>query len=66
MDLMECLKNLFEFIILLDVFFDMILNDICYGDDDEIYDHGNESDDDLNLNNVELFLYELYNLLYLL
>ena len=66
MDLMECLKNLFEFIILLDVFFDMILNDICYGDDDEIYDDGNESDDDLNLNNVELFLYELYNLLYLL
>ena len=63
---MERLKNLFEFIILLDVFFDMILMDICYGDEDEIYDDGNKSDDDLNWNNVELFLYELYNLLYLL
>ena len=37
---MELLKNLFEFKILLDVFFDMILMDICYGDDDEIYDEG--------------------------
>ena len=35
---MECLKNLFEFIILLDVFFEMILMEICYGDDNEIYD----------------------------
>ena len=35
---MELLKNLFEFIILLHVFFEMILMEICYGDDNEIYD----------------------------
>ena len=35
---MERLKNLFEFNILLEVFFEIILMDICYGDDNEIYD----------------------------
>ena len=35
---MERLKNLFGFEILLYVFFEMILMDICYGDDNENYD----------------------------
>ena len=52
---MELLKNLFEFIILLDVFFEMILMDICYGDDNEIYDDGNESDDDLFYWNLSVY-----------
>ena len=43
LDLMERLKNLFGFEILLDVFFEMILMDICYGDDNEIYDDENET-----------------------
>jgi hypothetical protein len=43
LDLMERLKNLFEFNILLYVFFEMILMDICYGDDNEIYDDENET-----------------------
>ena len=51
---MERLKNLFGFEILLEVFFEriLILKEIYYGDDDEIYDDGNESDGGLNLNNV--------------
>ena len=54
LDLMERLKNLFGFEILLEVFFEriLILKEIYYGDDDEICDDGNESDDGLNLNNV--------------
>ena len=42
------------FEILLEVFFEriLILKEIYYGDDDEICDDGNESDDGLNLNNV--------------
>ena len=43
LDLMERLKNLFGFEILLYVFFEMILMDICYGDDNEIYDDENET-----------------------
>ncbi len=54
LDWMERLKNLFGFEILLEVFFEriLILKEIYYGDDDEICDDGNESDDGLNLNNV--------------
>ena len=52
---MELLKNLFEFRILLHVFFEMILMDICYGDDDEIYDDENESDDDLFYRNLSVY-----------
>ena len=54
LDLMERLKNLFGFEILLEVFFEriLILKEIYYGDDDEICDDGNESDGGLNLNNV--------------
>ena len=54
LDLMERLKNLFEFNILLEVFFEriLILKEIYYGDDDEICGDGNESDGGLNLNNV--------------
>ena len=55
LDLMERLKNLFEFEILLEEFFEMILIliEIYYGKDDEINEDENESDDDLNLNNVD-------------
>ena len=51
---MERLKNLFGFEILLHVFFEMILMEICYGDDDEIYDDENESDDDLFYRNLSV------------
>ena len=54
LDLMELLKNLFEFIIVLHVFFEMILMEICYGDEDEIYDDWNESDDDLFYRNLSV------------
>ena len=33
----------------------MILMDICYGDDDEIYDDENESDDDLFYRNLSVY-----------
>ena len=32
----------------------MILMEICYGDDDEIYDDENESDDDLFYRNLSV------------
>ena len=61
LDWMERLKNLFGFEILLEVFFEriLILKEIYYGDDDEICDDGNESDDGLNLNNVHGGIYLL-------
>ena len=65
---MERLKNLFGFEILLEVFFEriLILKEIYYGDDDEICDDGNESDDGLNLNNVddETYFYMNYIIYY--
>ena len=33
----------------------MILMDICYGDDDEIYDDENESDDDFFYRNLSVY-----------